>query len=324
MSDSISNDVSVPAEAATVNDRRMALRNAFLGALAATGYLTLSPRRAMAQQRTTLASLQLQVDDLIQETTSQGASSGALATRTSDLEGELEDVLAALDAIADGDVAVGAVDGSVRVRDSSLPGAGNGGLLRFNSTINAMQVSDGTFWRTMATTHPCVFTRYGNSTAPPQCTVLDTGVFGAGHHNHNGGSSQPILLTAETATNATTFADGGLLYPLITRESIGGINSGRVLTGALCLAPRPVVTFWGRTSPPIGWHTLYSGFAMTTHYSVHGLTTPILVDSDFTGPTFNNVGDSTSLFGLRASGPVLPGVQGQWYYVRGVVAMREI
>jgi len=130
-------------QAISVENRRLALRAAAVGALAAMS-VTLSPRKAHAQTRTTLASLQDEVNLLKAALTALDAdleaSGMGLNALISQLSDQVDDILA-------GDSPVGAVEGFVRLAGlPEIADASNAGELRFNPATGAFEGSDGIGW----------------------------------------------------------------------------------------------------------------------------------------------------------------------------------
>jgi hypothetical protein len=312
-----SNNVSVETE-----ERRMTLRTALLGALAATGYLSIS-KSAHAQERTSLASLQNQVNQLIQSDAAMSAAIAAIQTSSTDLGTAVIDIEDAITAILDGDQPVGHVDGTVRIRPSSIGAtAANAGRLNYNSVTNSLQFSDGQAWRTLSSSSPSIFIRYGNTTAPFGCEVIETGIACAAHHSHSGSISEPILLPAATDGSAVASDAYAEIYRIVTGSVfMAPIPQNAVVNGARILAPRPTAVFWGRTTPPPGWTSLYTGFAMAGHYTLTGVGQPMLIDSAFSGGSAGP-GTSTFIYPLTVTGG--GGIPGSGRYrVQGVMAMKN-
>ncbi len=291
--------------------RRNTLRMAILGALAATGVL-MRPSTANAQQRTTLASLQADLNAVVQGLAAFDAQLGTVESELASVNQSLGSVFDIVDSILAGGQSVGSVDGKVRIADSSVVASvQNAGELRFSQ--GQIQFSDGTQWRKLQ--NSSIFVQYGNVTPPQGFTQIETGAVYSSEYRDVGSVKSPILLPFPTAGQAVG-SNGANIYPVVTGEAVLGIPNQRAINGVACVAPRPTRVFWGTTSAPTGWTKIYSGVGMAA-LQVHngGPFEPLLVNNEVFQGDVSSVNGSSLIYGFRTL------IGGTRRLVQGVLAM---
>lgn len=290
--------VSDPSSPAVADkQRRLMLRAALTGAIATIGMLGLQ-QPAQAQQRISLASLQQDINNL---STQLAATNIGL----DDLEASIAAVVDMVDSILDGSSPAGSVFGRVRLASSSVPSdASNLGELRYNT--QRVEVSGPTGWSALAPASATgqTFIRYGNLTAPAGTELIATG-------NVWVGVGSTMFMPASPESGPFAFVNGPSLSRVVV--SLNPSILGSALMGAQCWAPRPVAVFWGRSTPPAGWTTLYSGIAMTSD-SNGNVKETLLVDSNYQ--------HLSSISGSLISN-IIDFSQGQPRITIGILAMRD-
>ena len=109
-----------------------------------------------------------------------------------------------------------------------------------------------------------IFTRWGNSTAPAGTELIYSGYVFGSHFSHAGPQNYTVIQTGDTGLVMSN--NDGILYP--TQIETGGspllsfIQQSSKVKAAVCYSNSPTLTIWGTHTPPSGWTTLYTGYAM--------------------------------------------------------------
>ncbi len=139
-----------------------------------------------------------------------------------------------------------------------------------------------------------IFTRWGNNTAPAGTELIYSGYVYGSNFSHAGPNNY-IVVHPGNPGESMGGAILSLLYPAETETSgplVATIPTNYKVKAAVCYCDAPTLTIWGTDTPPTGWTTLYTGYAMGPHYNqVGGPVGPICVDNlNFQPDTFGNNG----------------------------------
>lgn len=138
-----------------------------------------------------------------------------------------------------------------------------------------------------------VFVRWGNPTALSGTTLLYSGMaMGSLYTNSDASGSICIASDAEAPP---IFPGSGMgdMYPAsIASSPSSEIKLRTIIQCAVLFSETPTLEIWGKTTGPVGWTKVYSGFSMSPHFSHSGPGDRICVDGE-------NYDDSitTSFFG---------------------------